>query len=137
MKKSLFLLLILTACRSKPANIKITVDYDHQAVKVTGLTIVDLQGIKRDSITTEAWQSLFPVYAMPPDTGMRSYQRPLHGRYTITNRAILFTPDTPFISGQTYFARYYRYDKSITAIDLVLHRRALGRGAYAELIFKY
>jgi hypothetical protein len=137
MKKALIILLILTACRSEPANIKIMVDYDHQAVKVTGLTTVDLQGIKRDSITTEAWQSLLPVYAMPADTALRVYQRPLHGRYAITNNAILFTPDTPFINGRTYFTRYYRYDKSITALDLLLHRHALGQGAYTELIFKY
>jgi hypothetical protein len=134
----LIILLFLTSCQGNPVSeVHLSVDKKLRAVKITGLTTITLQGIKRDTITTEAWQSLFPVYAMPADTSLRNYQRPLHGRYVLTNNAILFTPDTAFSNGQTYFVRYYHYDKPITAIDLLLHRRALGRGTYTELIFKY
>lgn len=139
MRNSIILFLFcLVSCQSKTANtINISVDKKQGAVKITGIDIIALQGIKRDSITTEAWQSLFPVYAMPTDTGLRNYQRPVPGHYILTNSVLLFTPDTPFTGGRTYFARYYRYDRSINAIDLLLHRRVLGRGTYMELIFKY
>lgn len=138
MRKIIIILLVcIASCQSKTDNVQLSIDKKLGVVKTSGLSAVTLQGIKRDSITTEAWQSLFPVYTMPADTSLRNYQRPLPGRYSITSNFLVFTPDTPFVSGQTYFARYYRYDRSVTAMDLVLRRRALGQGTYTELIFKY
>lgn len=135
---TLITLLIITSCKSNPAHtVQISIDKKAGGIRVTGLATVTLQGIERDSISIKTWQSLFPVYSMPADTAMRNYQWPLPGHYAITNNAIKFIPYTAFKAGQTYFARYYNYDKPISAMDVVLHRRALGQGTYTELIFKY
>lgn len=139
MKRSVILaLLFFAACRNKPANpVSIVVDKTRQVVKVVGLTETTLNGIKRDSLPMETLQNLFPVFAMPADTDMRNYQQPMKGKYQITAKEIAFIPDTLFKPGQTYFARYYRYDEQITSMDLVLHRRETGKPTYTELIFKY
>lgn len=137
-KLALIILLLITSCKNKPTvDAHLSVDKKSGSVNVMGLDAVTLQGIKRDSIPLKGWQALFPVYAMPADTGLRNYQSPLPGRYAITDNTILFTPDTDFKAGRTYFARYYNYDIPINAPDLILHRRVLGRGVYTELIFKY
>lgn len=139
MKKILVpLLLILAACHNKPATvITIVPDKTHGMVKAVGLSLITLNGLRRDTLVTEAFEALFPVYAMPVDTELRYDQPPLKGRYGITDSVITFTPDTPFKAGQTYFARYYHYDDKITGLDLVLHRRETGTATYTELIFKY
>lgn len=139
MKKILLpLLLILAACRDKPATtVNIVTDKAQGIVKAEGLPVYTLNGLKRDSLPVEAWQNLFPVCAMPADTDLRNLQLPLKGKYAITNTAITFKPDTPFASGKIYFARYYFYDERITGLDLALHRREMGKATYTELIFKY
>ena len=138
MKKLLFILLTLAACKYKPAStIKITVDHTHQAIKVTGVAATALYGIQHDSPNTEAMQNLFPVYKMPADTEMRNYQPTIKGRYGINGNNITFTPDTAFKTGQTYFARWYRYDQPLTATDMAMRTRKPGETPFIELIFKY
>ena len=139
MKKTLLLLfavILLAACSNRRQSAVVLSVADGQ-VKATGISDVDLQGMKRDTMPASAWVSLFPVYAMPADTDMKNYQRPVSGKYRLTDNAVTFTPDTPFIKGKTYFARYYFYNKPISTWDLVFRRRKIGRAPYAELIFKY
>lgn len=131
-------LLLLTACQSNPANqVSLVMDKAGHSVNVKGLDDISLHGLQQDSLTVQAWQNLLPVCAMPADTDMRNYQQPITGSYQITGNDIVFTPDTPFKSGQTYFARFYRYDKAMSALDLVMRKRAPGKTGYIELIFKY
>ena len=138
MKRYLLFLFIflLSACQSKTVD-AVHIIVNKNSIQVSGLSAITLQGIKRDSMPLQAWQSLFPVSKMPADTDMKDYQPLMPGKYQIIDSAIVFTPDTAFQTGQTYLARYYRYDKAINAMDLVLRRRALGRSTYTELIFKY
>ncbi len=129
---------MLAACRNKTGDdIAISVDHNRQTVKVTGLSQVTLNGIKRDSIGQQAWQTLFPVMAMPPDTELRNIALPIKGKYRIKDKEISFTPDTLFKPGHVYFARYYRYDKQISVIDMMTHKSTPGNAGYTELIFKY
>ncbi|QKJ32538.1 hypothetical protein HQ865_23165 [Mucilaginibacter mali] len=139
MKKLLLpLLLLLAACRSKPATVvNIVPDKAYGMIKATGLPVYMLNGIQRDSLPVDAWQNLLLVCKMPADTDLRNYQPAIKGKYGISSGAITFTPDTPFKAGQTYFARYYHYDDKISGLDLVLHRRETGKATYTELIFKY
>jgi hypothetical protein len=139
MKKYFFILLLFSAaCNNKQTdNVEIKVDHPAKAVKVLGVPVTALHGMKNDSLNSLAWLSLFPVCSMPADTDMRNYQPPLTGSYRIDHDDIVFTPDIPFKSGQTYFARYYRYDERITSMDLVMHKRTPGKANYTELIFKY
>ena len=138
MKKLLFLLLTLSACKSKPAsNIKITIDHTHQAIKITGVAATALYGIQHDSLDTAGWHALFPVYKMPADTEMRNYQPYIKGKYDINGGVVSFTPDTAFKTGQTYFARWYRYDEPLSATDMAMRTRKPGETPFIELIFKY
>src|SRR4051812_38663977 len=118
-RRVLLLIILLTACRQKANDtVMINVDKGHQAVSVTGIPIYTLHGIKADSLSMETWQNLLPVAAMPADTDMRNYQAPMKGKYSVSETAIIFKPDTPFKAGQTYFARYYKYDKDISLMDI-------------------
>jgi hypothetical protein len=137
-KLFIFILLIITACKNKTDNkVIVQVDKTNGIVKVSGIQLVTLHGIKADTLSMEAFQNLLPVYAMPADTDMRNDQPAIKGTYTVSDSTLNFTPDTAFKAGQTYFARYYRYDEQITGMDLVMHRRKLGKANYSELIFKY
>jgi hypothetical protein len=137
-KYALILLLFCAACSNKPAdNVQIEVDRGSKAIKVTGVPLEAIHGIQRDTLSTLTWLNLFPVCSMPVDTDMRDFQPPLTGKYRILGDDITFTPDMPFKAGQTYFARYYRYDERISSMDLVMHKRTPGKAKYTELIFKY
>ena len=128
--------LFFAACHSKQAD-TIHMAIAGNSIKVTGVPNITLRGMERDSMPIQAWQSLLQVYRMPADTEMKNYQPITPGNYRVSANAVVFTPDTAFLKGHTYFARYFHYDKAITAMDLVLQRRTLGRGTYIELVFKY
>jgi hypothetical protein len=137
-KHVLILFLFCIACHSKTTdNVQIEVDKNSKSIKVTGVPPEAIHGIQRDTLSTLTWLNLFPVCSMPVDTDMRDFQPPLTGKYSIVHDDITFTPDVPFKAGQTYFARYYRYDERISSMDLVMHKRTPGKAKYTELIFKY
>ena len=106
-------------------------------MQVSGVSVLTLLRIQHDTLNMKTWQAFFPVCKMPADTDMRNYQEPMPGKYAIANKLIVFTPDTPFTAGQTYFARYYVYDDQVSAADLALHNAEPGQAPYTELIFKY
>lgn len=138
MKKSiLFLLLILMGCKLKPAanTIHIILIDSDKHVKITGMDFAIMQEISRDT-TTNIWQNLIQVYRMPADTEMKDFQPIQPGKYMVKDSAVVFIPDTPFRPHQTYFMRYYQYDKGSTAWDYIKNHQKPGKKQYRDLIFK-
>jgi hypothetical protein len=137
MKKYIVFLLLIASCASKPNKvmIRISLTDSSQSLKITGLGDDILQEIDRDSVTT-GWLSLIPVYRMPKDTDMKDFQSPQPGKYVVTDSTVVFTPDTPFISQQTYFVRYYQYDEGNDIMEYVQHRKKLGQVPFTDLVFK-
>lgn len=89
--------------------------------------------INRESAS---WQNIFPVYRMPADTDMKDFQQQQPGAYRLAGDAIIFTPDTPFIKGQTYFLRCFRFGEGKSTWDIIRHKQKLGSQAYTDLTFK-
>jgi len=138
MKKSAcFFLLICIGCsqKPKPAAIHIKLVNNGHSVEFNGLDIAITSEIARDS-SNEEWQNLIPVYRMPADTDMKSYQPVQPGAYHLQDNAVVFTPDTPFIQGKTYFMRYYQFSSGSSAADFIKGRKRLGETHYVDLIFK-
>ena len=139
MKKLLIILLFVTACASpkKPdtALVSINLVNNNQSILFKGLDYVVTQEIGRDSLN-EVWQSLIPVYKMPADTDMRSYQPVQPGKYQLQDSVVVFTPDTPFAKGQVYFVRNYKLGESVGVMDFVKGRTQPGRTHFTDLIFK-
>jgi hypothetical protein len=136
-KLSVILLLFALACTpaKHPAAVKISLINNKQSVEFRGLDYAVMQEIGRDS-STEVWQSLIPVYRMPRDTDMKNYQPEQPGRYELKDSAVVFTPDTPFVAGQVYFARNYRLGEGSTLTDYIKGRKQPGRTHFIDLIFK-
>jgi hypothetical protein len=139
MKKSILIIILLMAvgCKHKsntPA-IQISLVDSNKNLKVSGLDYAILQDINRDT-TTNAWQNLIQVYRMPADTDMKDYQPMQPGKYMVKDSAVVFIPDTPFNPRQTYFMRYYQYDKGSTAWDYIKNHQKPGKKQYQDLIFK-
>lgn len=103
-----------------------------QSVRFRGLDYAIISEIDRDSAS---WQSLLPVYRMPADTELKSYQPAQPGRYVLKDSAIVFTPDTPFLKGRTYFMRYYQFGEGNTPLDYIRGRSRLGNVRYVDLVF--
>jgi hypothetical protein len=137
MKKYIVFLLLIASCASKPNKvmIRISLTDSSQSLKITGIGDDSLQEINRDSVTT-GWLSLIPVYRMPKDTDMKDFQSPQPGKYVVTDSTVVFTPDTPFLSQQTYFVRYYQYDEGNDIMEYVQHRKKLGQVPFTDLVFK-
>jgi len=91
--------------------------------------------INRDSVP-RVWQSLIPVYKLPADTDLKDYQPAQPGVYKIIDSAVVFTPDTPFINGKTYFMRYYKFDEGHSTMDFLKGSSRLRNVPYDDLIFK-
>lgn len=131
-------MLLCTGCTMymPPANkVSLMPTPDKRSIKLSGMDYLVLQDIGRDS-SGAAWQSLMPVYKMPADTDLKNYQPVQPGTYAIKDSAVVFTPDTPFAAGQTYFLRYYKFDAASKPTDFITGHNKLGSLHYTDLIFK-
>lgn len=139
MKKIFYILpfLIAFACTptKHPAAVQLSVIDNGQSIQFKGLDYVVMQDIARDS-DKNVWQNLVPVYRMPADTDLKNYQPVQPGRYRLKDSAVVFTPDTPFVKGQVYFARNYRLGEGATLIDYVKSHSQPGKVHFIDLIFK-
>jgi hypothetical protein len=137
MKKSAWVLLLFCfACtsKSKAPVVHISLTDSNHSVKFKGLDYAIISEIGRDSIPG-MWESLLPVYRMPADTDLKNYQPVQHGHYTLKDSAVIFTPDTAFIKGQTYFMRYYQF-KGENIWDYIKGKKRLGAVGYSDLVIK-
>jgi hypothetical protein len=134
MKKILPLLILFTLACSKPKPPAIRVAMLTNSIKVTGLDYAIASEINRDSVP-EAWESLMPVYRMPADTELKDYQPTQPGVYKLQDSVIVFTPDTPFVKGQTYFLRYYQF-AGTDIWDYVRGKRKLRSIPYTDFVLK-
>jgi len=131
-----FLIFFCTACISKPQSpvIHISKIDQERSIKISGLDAAIIQDIARDSSGAN-WQGLIPVYKMPADTDMKNYQPVQPGTYHIADGSVIFTPDTPFMSHQTYFVRYYKLDNGNQLTDFIAGRNKLNILRYNDLKF--
>lgn len=138
MKKPMWIFLALClGCGAKPPvpTVKATLVDSGRSVKFAGLDYAVISEIARDT-ATGLWQGLIPVYRMPADTDVKDYQPVQPGKYALKDRAVVFTPDTPFVKGQTYFMRYYQFDGGDDAWDFITGKKKLGHPGHTDLIFK-
>jgi len=82
------------------------------------------------------WLDLVPVYRMPADTDMKTYQPEQPGKYVVADSIVTFTPDTPFVKTQTYFVRWYHLDDNARPADYLKGNRKPGQKYFTDLIFK-
>ncbi|CAN5246211.1 hypothetical protein BH09BAC6_BH09BAC6_19770 [soil metagenome] len=138
MKRAIpFLMLISVGCSPKPKQniIHITLVNNQRSVQFTGLDRSIISDIGRDT-TKGIWENLVPVYRMPVDTDMKSYQPVQHGTYQIKDSLVIFTPDTPFVKNQVYFTRYYQFDRGGKTWDMITGKKPPGPSHYIDLVFK-
>ncbi len=136
-KPALFFLFICFGCTRQPEKpaVHINLVNNNRSVKFTGLDYAIISEINRD-LTPGTWQNLIPVYQMPADTELKEYQPVQPGVYQIIDSAVVFTPDTPFVNGKTYFMRYYKFAEGKSLMDYIKDKRKLGSTAYTDLMFK-
>jgi len=135
-KIGLVLIFFCIGCisKSQPPVIHIGKINHERSVKISGLDAAIIQDIARDSSGAN-WQGLIPVYKMPADTDMKNYQPVQPGTYHIADGSVIFTPDTPFMSHQTYFVRYYKLDTGNQLTDFIAGRNKLNNLRYNDLKF--
>ncbi|RFZ92525.1 hypothetical protein D0C36_13945 [Mucilaginibacter conchicola] len=139
MKRHYFLLILLLAACSRPqkltSTVAVSVTADHRSVQFKGLDRLVIGEISRDT-NAAVWQSLVAVYKMPADTDLKSYQPVQPGKYRVQDSVVVFTPDTPFVKGKTYFVRNYRPDAANHLSDYIKGQAHVGSLKYIDLIFK-
>ncbi|RYD94149.1 MAG: hypothetical protein EOP54_18010 [Sphingobacteriales bacterium] len=139
MKRHYFLLILLFAACSRPqkltSTVTVSVRADHHSIQFKGLDQLVIGEISRDT-NTAVWQSLVPVYSMPADTDLKSYQPVQPGKYWVQDSVVVFTPDTPFVKGKTYFVRNYQPDAANHLSDYIKGQARVGSLKYIDLIFK-
>lgn len=138
MKKVLpFIVLFVFSCTPSIKSPTITLTKTaNNAIKFSGLDLTMIQALGSDSASTSAWQSLIPVYKMPKDTDLKSFQPMQPGKYVVLDSLVIFTPDTPLQAGQTYFARCYHFGQGNTLIQQIKARHKIGNQPYTDLILK-
>ena len=100
-----------------------------------GLDASIMGEIGRDT-AANVWQNLLPVYRMPADTDMKDYQPIQHGRYQLKDSSVVFTPDTPFTKGHTYFMRYYKFAGGDDTWEIIKGKKKLRGLKYVDVVFK-
>ena len=134
---TLIILFFAFACTppKHPAAVHIALVNNGQSVQFTGLNQLVINDVARDT-NKNAWQSLIPVYRMPADTDLKNYQPVQPGQYEVKDSTVVFTPDTPFVKGQTYFVRNYRLGEGASLIDYIKSHSQPGKVHFIDLIFK-
>ena len=124
------------ACSQKPKapEIHISLINNNHSVKFIGLDNAIVSEINRDTVR-DVWQTLLPVYKMPADTDLKNYQPVQPGAYTVKDSAVVFTPDTPFVKGYTYFMRYHLF-KGENIWDYIQRKKRLGNVQHIDLDIK-
>jgi hypothetical protein len=137
-KPALILLLLCLGCthRPPPIAIKISLTDSNRSLKIVGFDRAVIADISRDS-ANDAWQSLLPVYRMPEDTDMKDYQNVQPGNYKAADSVVIFTPDTSFKKGQSYFLRYYPHTEGADAWQYIRDKKRPGSLSYKDLVFSY
>jgi hypothetical protein len=138
MKRTLlFFFLLGLGCTHKPKTpvVHISLSDNNSSVKFTGLDASIMGDISRDT-ASGIWQNLLPVYRTPADTDMKDYQPVQHGRYQVKDSSIVFTPDTPFTKGHTYFMRYYKFAGGDDTWEIIKGKKKLRGLKYVDLVFK-
>ena len=139
MKKiNLFLILIfcLGCTHSSKINITITLIDSNKSIQISGFDKEVINDIAQNS-ADGAWQALLPIYKMPADTDMKDFQNAQPGKYIVKDSLAVFTPDTPFRKGQTYFLRTFDYTGAKDAWDFVRKQKGKGSAGHKDLLFKY
>lgn len=116
-------------------NIRIALTNNKQSLQFSGLDAAIMGEISRDS-TGNGWLGLVPVYRMPVDTDLKTFQPEQPGKYQVADSTLIFTPDTPFAKGQTYFVRWHHLDDNARPADFLKGKRQLGHNQFTDLIFK-
>ena len=136
-RKFLFFLLLCFGCThpAKTPVVHISLTDNDSAVKFMGLDASIMGEIGRDT-AANVWQNLLPVYRMPADTDMKDYQPIQHGRYQLKDSSVVFTPDTPFTKGHTYFMRYYKFAGGDDTWEIIKGKKKLRGLKYVDVVFK-
>jgi len=131
-----FFLLLCFGCTHQPKvpTVHVSLINNNHSVQFTGLDPAIMGEIGRDT-TRDVWENLIPVYKMPADTDMKDFQPVQHGVYQIKDSVVMFTPDTPFVKGHTYFMRHYLFDVGIKPWDILRGKKKLGSVRYKDLMF--
>jgi hypothetical protein len=135
---SIFMLLLCLGCAHYPPKIvvKVSLADSNRALKISGFDKAVIADIGRDT-ADDAWQSLLPVYKMPADTDLKDYQNTQPGTYRVDDGVVVFTPDTSFVKGQSYFLRYYRHNEGVDAWQYIKDKKRPGSLSYQDLVFRY
>jgi hypothetical protein len=130
------LILLCLGCKhqSQTAVLHIGLVDSGRSLKIKGFGVAIAAEINRDT-STGVWETLLPVYRMPADTDMKNYQPVQPGSYLLKDSIIVFTPDTPFVKGQTYFMRCYQFGGGSSAWDYVKGKKRPGSMHYVDLGF--
>lgn len=137
-KKNLLPLLLISCvlfgCSSGANQISVHIQLQtNGSLIISGPDSIILKEIQRDSV---AWQNVFPVYRMPADTDMKDFQAAQPGKYVLKDGSVIFSPDTPFIQGRSYFLRYFHYGEGGSTWNLIKNHQKLGTQAHTDLTFK-
>ena len=130
--------LLLYSCSRKPDenwHLLKLVD-SNRALQILGFDKAVINDIARDT-DTAVWQGLLPVYKMPADTDMKDFQKPQPGKYAVQDSMVVFTPDTAFKKGQSYFVRCFDYQGVKDAWHILGDKKRLGAATHRDLSFSY
>lgn len=132
------LLLFCLGCTHYPPKIHIEVSLadSSRSIKIIGFDKAIIAEIGRDT-SNDAWESLLPVYKMPADTDMKDYQNVQSGKYRVVDTVVIFTPDTTFQKGHSYFLRYYQHTEGVDAWQYIKDKKRPGSISYKDFVFRY
>ncbi|MDR3695539.1 hypothetical protein [Mucilaginibacter sp.] len=135
-RQALFFLLLCFGCghRKAPA-VHISLVNNNQSIQFKGLDPAIMGEVTRNA-SPGVWENLIPVYRMPADTDLKDYQPIQPGNYQVKDNVIVFTPDTPFTKGHTYFMRYYQFEGGTRPWDFIGGRKRLGSVSHQDLVFR-
>ena len=135
-----FFMLFCIACNNQAnqdSPINIHLGKDSQSIVISGLDYATLQELKKDSLSLENFQSLFPVHRIPADTDMADLQPEQPGTYLVTDSILTFSPDTAFKKHQQYFARFYGNGTNFTSSNLIRSKTNLKGQNFTQRVFKF
>ncbi len=95
-----FLLASCTSTNTKPVSVNFNTD--SSKIVISNINAVALLQIKSNINSYASYQNLVTVLQIPPQNDTISLEKECPGKLSLNNTALIFTPNTPFVKGNTY-----------------------------------
>ncbi|TKC00603.1 hypothetical protein [Pedobacter cryophilus] len=140
-KLVLIFIVVLFACNSQTNNklvdvIKVAINKDSTILLISGLDPFILKELEADSLSEKDWQQNVSVYPQVEED-LQDLQKPILGKYKLTNNVIIFEPLQRFQKGKNYVVEIYLQNPNTDVVQQLKPQNSPFKNQYIKKVISF